>query len=328
MRPFKADWEKTAIPNEISARYIHKIVSTALPDTPLQSYEVLEGGCANVNIKLTFDTAKNRLLRLYLRDPTSVYREQAIAERIHQYIPVPRIEKISHFENIQYAICELKPGITLRDLWLNHTPADTTDIMYQVGQTLADFANFRFPAAGFFDETLSVKMTSSADDCLHFAQDCLKHPVVSTTLTKPLIRTIQQCLTENNQLLQIADDNQLVHGDFGPENILVHPVNQRWQISAILDWEFAFSGSMLWDIANLQRYAHHVPKHFETQFVRGLLGSGITLPNDWKKTTQLLNIISLLDCLKCTDPAASPQQCLDIQALLEYCVTTLAKNPS
>ncbi len=64
--------------------------------------------------------------------------------------------------------------------------------------------------------------------------------------------------------------------------LTLNKVSNQWKVSAILDWEFAFSGSMLWDVANMLRYAHQVPANFEKAFISGLVQSGITLPKDWK----------------------------------------------
>lgn len=42
-------------------------------------------------------------------------------------------------------------------------------------------------------------------------------------------------------------DGPLVHGDFGPNNLLIDPA--AWQVTAILDWEFAGSGEPVLDLA-------------------------------------------------------------------------------
>jgi Ser/Thr protein kinase RdoA (MazF antagonist) len=61
-----------------------------------------------------------------------------------------------------------------------------------------------------------------------------------------------------------------VHGDFDPANILVDKVNDAWSVTGILEWEFAFSGSYLWDVANMLRYAHKMPLEFQNSFIDAL----------------------------------------------------------
>ena len=126
-------------------------------------------------------------------------------------------------------------------------------------------------------------------------------------------------------LLLNLHDTQLVHGDFDPANILVTKCEDSWQLSGVLDWEFAFSGSNLWDVANMLRYAHHMPLAYEQAFVTGLEHGGVTLPENWHISVHLLNLIALLDLLARTNPTESPKRCVDIQTLLEHIITTLDK---
>ena len=118
---------------------------------------------------------------------------------------------------------------------------------------------------------------------------------------------------------------RLTHGDYEPANILVHKVSGKWQISAILDWEFAHSGSLLQDIANMLRYSHQLPYFFEEQFLHGLSESGVILPGHWRRTTHLLNLLALLDCLQRYDPLSRPKRLLDIKKLIEYINKELEK---
>ena len=44
----------------------------------------------------------------------------------------------------------------------------------------------------------------------------------------------------------------LVHGDFNVKNLLLDPGN--WQVTALLDWEFAHAGTPFTDLGNLLRF--------------------------------------------------------------------------
>jgi thiamine kinase-like enzyme len=110
----------------------------------------------------------------------------------------------------------------------------------------------------------------------------------------------------------------LVHADYDPSNILIGKIEGRWKITAILDWEFAFSGSWLCDVSNMLRYAHQMRPKFKESFWQGVTDSGMILPSDWQITVDLLNLFSLLDCLAYADPRARPRQCLDVKELIGY----------
>jgi len=126
-------------------------------------------------------------------------------------------------------------------------------------------------------------------------------------------------------LFSSRDEKHLVHGDFDPSNILVYNVNGIGKISAILDWEFAFSNSVLPDIANMLRYAHKMPPEFQDSFLNGLTSNGVTLPKNWYVTVTLLNLLSLLDCAKRSDAKSRPHQSSDIKELIEHILSELRK---
>jgi aminoglycoside phosphotransferase (APT) family kinase protein len=73
----------------------------------------------------------------------------------------------------------------------------------------------------------------------------------------------------------------LVHGDFNSPNIFVRHERGSWRVAAILDWEFAFAGSILCDIGNMLRYERPTQSRYEPHFSRGLLDEGWRAPDDW-----------------------------------------------
>ena len=80
----------------------------------------------------------------------------------------------------------------------------------------------------------------------------------------------------------LDNDSHLVHCDFGNRNILVDCVDGRWQVAAVLDWEFALSGSPLLDVGNFLRYETPDMPLREPYFSRAFVESGGFLPDDWR----------------------------------------------
>jgi aminoglycoside phosphotransferase (APT) family kinase protein len=68
----------------------------------------------------------------------------------------------------------------------------------------------------------------------------------------------------------------LVHNDFGNRNILVRQENGKWGVAAILDWEFAFSGSPLLDVGHFLRYERRGAPLREPHFSQGFVEHGTT----------------------------------------------------
>jgi len=316
---FKANWEKASVTYQLPEGMVKKMVRLAYPDKKLTSHELLAGGCTNLNIQILFEHEKNPLLlRIYLRDKNAAYREQKIAALLKKTAQAPLTHYIGELEGYHFAITEFIPGISLRDLLLGESPYYLSEIMHEVGAILAKITAHQFSKPGFFDTELNVIPHSSSDNYLIFTKNCLKNETVLSVLTPDVILKISQTFDRYSHLLLDETEKHLVHADFDPANILVNKVDGFWQVSGILDWEFSFSGSVLCDVANMLRYAHKMPREFQNAFLNGLVGGGITLPDNWRTTVNLLNLLSLLDCLKRSTPQDQPNQCVDIVELIDH----------
>jgi thiamine kinase-like enzyme len=141
-----------------------------------------------------------------------------------------------------------------------------------------------------------------------------------------MISKIYLVIEKYSNLITNNTAKHIVHGDFDPANILVDKINGSWIITGILDWEFAFSGLYLWDIANMLRYAHKMPPEFQKSFIDSLKKNGIKFHRSWRKTVHLMNLLSLLDCLKRSDPKKQPNRCTDILELITHTLAKLNKT--
>ena len=316
---FKNNWEKADQHFQVSAPMIQAMVKLALPEKKLVFHEVISGGCANLNIKIDLSNEPQPfILRIYLRDKAAAYREQKLAALIKHSVPLPEVYFVGDFEDHRFAITEYMPGISLRDLLLNHPNGNIPGIMYQAGQILASIQKYQFSIAGFLDADLKVSPPTSRQEYVTFARECLTHPTVLAQIGHETISKITEYLEKYGSLFPDENQTHLAHGDYGPENILVDKIEGQWKITAILDWEFAHSGSTLCDVANMLRYAHHMPPIFEDSFLQGLKQGGVNLPEKWRISIHLLNLLSLLDCLIRRSPKERPHQCADICALIRF----------
>ncbi|MBA3813309.1 MAG: phosphotransferase [Alphaproteobacteria bacterium] len=318
---FKSHWEKTDQNVPILGEKIQEMVSQALRGTRLLAHEIISGGCANLNVKLTLSNKPaHRILRIYLREKDAAYREQKLAQLLKQTIPLPEVTFIGDLGKYRYAVTEYMPGISLRDLLLNHPNEPMQKVMVEAGQILGAIQSHTFPQAGFFDANLKVTQPLSRQDYITFAQECMAHPLVSEQIGRETIDKISMYLDQYSFLIPDENHRHLVHADYDPPNILVDKIKDEWKITAVLDWEFAHSGSWLTDVSNMLRYAHHMPPVFEESFLRGLAESGLVLPAQWRTRTYLLDLISLLSCLVRCPPKERPKQCADIHDLIHHII--------
>lgn len=320
---FKVDWEKTSVTYQLPEGMVEKMVRLAYPDKKLISYESIAGGCANLNIKILLEDEKYSLiLRVYLRDKDAAYREQKLATLLKGTVPVPLTHYIGELEGHHFAITEFISGISLRDFLLSNASDAIGALMSEVGMILSKITAYEFSKSGFLNKDLEVVPYESSD-VIKFAKGCLNDKTVLFVLDPSVIAEIKKAIKQYAYLFPTDDEKHLVHGDFDPANILVDKINGSWVVTGILDWEFAFSGSYLWDVANMFRYAHKMPPEFQNSLLNALQKNGIKLPAHWRTTIHLLNLSSLLDLLKRSDPQRHPKRCADIRELIDHILLEL-----
>jgi Ser/Thr protein kinase RdoA (MazF antagonist) len=316
---FKSNWEKLSEYTTVPDHDIHALVAHAFPTRTIDRYEILTGGCANLNIKLFFHNDKTPLiLRLYFRDRDAAYREQKLAELVKATIPVAQFYEVGDFEQYRYAITEYIEGIPLRDLLLDHPEENIYDVMHAAGAILAAIQAYRFDHPGFFDANLQVNSPFSTQELIHFVQKLLTDTMIIQSVETSQLDTIKHIFETHRPFFPPENSTHLVHADYDPANILVRKIHNTWKIAAVIDWEFAFSGPWLCDVANMVRYAHQMPPIFAQAFLEGIHDAGLVLPDNWRTTVDLLNLISLLDCLAHSNPTQRPHQHADIMQLIQH----------
>lgn len=319
---FKENWEKTSACHQLPNKVVKQMTKILCPHETLISHVLIPGGCANLNVKIQFaDHQHPYILRVYLRDKDACYREQKLGLLLKGSVPVPEVLQIGELDNYRFSLTEFMPGIPLRNLLLGDQPHDIAAIMYDVGATLSKFRAYKFPKSGLFDEDLNIATEMSDSFALDLANECLESKNALSVLTTGTVTKINDYFDKYGHFFPDANEKQLVHGDYDPANIFVDKVDGVWKVSGVLDWEFAFSGSGLCDIATMLRYAHKMPAEYQNAFLTSLENNAVTLSETWRISVNLLNLLSLLDCLRRSDPQTHPNQCADIRELIEHILT-------
>jgi aminoglycoside phosphotransferase (APT) family kinase protein len=323
---FKIDHEKTKHPIQMTKDIIQKMVALVFLKSKLRSYDIIAGGCANLNIKIILDNNPNPyILRIYIRDKEAASREQKLGDLLKNIVPVPQIYTINEYDNYRFSISSFLKGITLRDLLLSDESHDIKSLMTEAGTYLAKIQKIQFESAGFFDKDLNVMPHDSENAYYDFTKICLNNASVLKHIGFENCTKIAYYFDTYKSEISDLSEKNLVHGDYDPANILVDFIDNHWQITGILDWEFSFSGSILQDIANMLRYAHLMPSIFETSFLESLKDNNVILPKNWRIKIHLLNIGSLLDCFIRHSPEERPNQSSDILKLITYIIQQLDK---
>jgi Ser/Thr protein kinase RdoA (MazF antagonist) len=293
------------------------MIKLSNPTKMISSFELISSGCANLNYKIKFaGDERPYILRIYIRDPDAAFIEQKIGALLKDKVPVPQIYYIGDHEGYRFAIADFIYGIPLRDLLLGSVPHDISAIMHQVGATLGQIHSIKFPIAGFFDKELHAKNPHSDNGLNDYALNCLTNPQVQKYLSAETLNAIERFLKD----IPKYDCGliSLVHADFDPANIIVAQIEGNWKVAAILDWEFAYAGCYLNDIANMLRYSHQMPLLFSAAFLDGFKLCGFVLPDNWQMIVHQYNLASMLDSLTRHPIDDCPNIHQDIKALIEH----------
>jgi aminoglycoside phosphotransferase (APT) family kinase protein len=178
-------------------------------------------------------------------------------------------------------------------------PSDATELARSVGAALAGIGSVSFDSPGFFTDGSLVPGPPGAEPISgldSYVDRCLEKGNAAGHLTDAEQGALRQAAAEATpELAGLAGSRRLVHGDYNPKNLLAVRREGRWEVAAVLDWEYAFSSSPLFDIGNMLRDPR--PAGFEEAFLAGYLDNGGDLPENWRRLSQALDLYSLADFL-------------------------------
>lgn len=273
----------------------------ALPGQRIASARLLAGGYSNENSRITMADGGEYVVRRYLQT-NSCAVEAALSARLAGIVPVAEVvaaDPTGSLAGEPVLLSGFLPGRPLGEVLENVTEPEAADLGRSAGRALAAIGSVTFAAAGFFsDGSLQpgphdAEPTSGIDV---FVRRCLEQGNAAGHLGDG----------EQQRLLQFAEaavpalqaqrgSRQLVHADYNPKNLLAERRNGTWAVSAVLDWEFAFSSSPLFDVGNMTRDPR--PAGFEDGFLAGFRDGGGELPPDWRRLSRALDLYSLADLL-------------------------------
>ena len=133
---------------------------------------------------------------------------------------------------------------------------------------------------------------------LGFISSCVGSRTLLTRAGAALAgRILQYVEMWAERLTELDWESSLVHGDFNGANILVRSLGGTWGAAAVLDWEYAFSGSHLFDIGNFLRYERAEHPLVEPHFSLGFTRAGGRLRENWRNISRAVDLTALCEML-------------------------------
>ena len=289
---------------DLSPDALEALLRAALPGRKHLAAVPLTGGFLNTIYRIVApDLDESFILRLYSREAMIAETEVALARFLQDRVPVPEViyadttgEIIGH----PAVVSRYVDGVLLDRILLEADASDIDDMGEAVGAVLADIAAVRFPCPGFFGPDLQpTPFPGTLPNVLRaFVRERLFQGPAGTVLGEEVRDRLWEMVEREAPLLDAVDGaRSLVHSDFNGKNIIMAHESSRWRVAAVLDWEFAFSSTPLFDIGNMLRFSEELPPAYQSAFIRSFEENGGALPENWRKLARLLDVSALCDFL-------------------------------
>jgi aminoglycoside phosphotransferase (APT) family kinase protein len=264
----------------------------------------LSGGFSSDNVLLRTDRGKSFVLRRYPRRNTCAV-EAALMELVRERVPVPEVVYADDAGDLlgePFILTRFASGVPLTSVLAGAAEEDGPQLAEAVAEVLVAIHSVRFGRPGFFsDGALRPDATPPEhhDDLAAFVEATVTRGNAAAVLSEVEQRALVELAARCAPLVaETADADQLVHSDFNPKNLLMRPNDHgTWRVSAVLDWEYAFSGSGLFDLGNMLRFPQDLSPGFAEHFPGAYEKADGALPGRWQEISEALDLFALSDLL-------------------------------
>jgi aminoglycoside phosphotransferase (APT) family kinase protein len=307
----KFDQRPTTPPNPTPELLLQ--AAQQLSPSPLRTSAVLSGGFSTTNLLLDFADGDRCVLRLSPRHERLQMEADLLdyLSRKAPEVPVPKVlwRACEHFPDGlgAFAMTHIE-GHLLANIEDSLSTANCRDICEQLASVAARIHDLRFAQSGLLGPGPKVTepFASYAAGTVGFMQSCLDNANLQRRLGPERYRCLQHCLAHRTDLQEPSVTNQLCHSDFNQKNFLIHrSPNGRHHLAAVLDWEFAFSGSSVIDIGNFLRFEHESPTAESGWFADAYRAAGGHLDKPWREQALFADLLA--QCAFLIDPEELPK---------------------
>ena len=302
--PHEARWIRWEPRRILAPETLDRMVRTAFPRSRVIAMQPLGGGARNANFKLRLDgPGEPVVLRIYQHDGSLCRKELDLLRLAGASVPVPEViyAEPRGWEDLPpFTLTRYVEGIGLRDLGSSGDAGAMAEAAYSAGETLAASGRATFDRPGWLGPgpAVTAPLLEGKDPTPRFVDLCL----ASIDLERRVPADVRDRASGlvwrwAPELARLEEQARLVHGDFNAGNLLVRRLAGRWSVVAVLDWEFAVSGSPLGDLGNFLRYERALRPLAEPHFSNGYLHAGGALPRDWRRLARALDVAAICESL-------------------------------
>jgi fructokinase len=286
-----------------------KLLAPVFPGAAVTRFARVSGGLVNTNLKvLLAGRSAPVLLRIYQRDATQGLKEAALIRDLAPRVPVPELFHAAETNPVTghaYSILSWVEGRRLDAL----AGENLHSAGRALGRALVDVHAVKFDRFGFLGADLKIVRPIDLDreGLLAYLDHAFAvgHGAarVGPELMAPLRDFIER---EGEKISSWAGAPCLVHGDCNGSNLLFRQgANGAWELAAILDWEFAFSGTPGFDLAHLLRPPLGRHAGFAEAVASSYRDAGGMPPPDWRTVARITDLFAWIDILSRPDAGAN-----------------------
>lgn len=320
---------------ELSADELTRLIEPAFPGRSIAEASVLAAGLANTNVRFRLHgDSEAHVLRLHTRDHEAAHRERALMSLLSSgpgpSIPVPRLiyaDPVPQRGQHPYSVWSFVEGTLLADLFQQLPPSELIEIAGVCGQILARLRQYPFAVCGELGAELTIPRQYGPPS--RFLPNAVRSALfegragerLGESLRDELWRIVERAAP---RLAAVDGPYSLVHGDYKRSNLLLRRSRSRgWELSAVLDWEFAFAGPPLIDVGLFLRAGEALPAGFREAFIAGYRDGGGELPDDWLPLSRLIDVLSQVTFLN--DPRERPRVFAETTEVVKETISVLSR---
>lgn len=282
-----------------SQHELQAILLHILPGQAIESIQLLSGGYRNYNYLLRYQS-QSWVLRVHA-DPDIALREARLIQKLEAILPVPRIIAYRQTSRHFFLLMEHTAGELASTLSRASHQEEWLALGRCIGSVLGRVHQVHFEASGFLSPALEIEspMDNLGLEWLNYMRSVLEGERATQHLEASLRRDLLHILEQRQpQLEELQPVKRLVHSDFNLKNLLVQRHRDRWQVNAILDWEFAHAGCPWVDLGNFLRFESELPPQLSQGFIQGYQECMGALPSHWRDLAYLLDLAAMCNFLE------------------------------
>jgi len=282
---------------------LRRIADAAFPGRRVTRVESLGDGYRNANFKLEAEPGGALVLRIYEHDASLCRKEADLRRLVRGSVPVPEevyVEPDGWEDVPPFAVLAWTEGITFRELKRGGDREAIAQAAGAAGRTLAAIGGYGFAGAGWIGPgpAVTAPLLAGADPLPRFVDLCLARETLRRRAPAETCRGVHELMWScAARLAEMEREARLVHGDFNKRNVLVRERAGRWEVAAVIDWEFAVAGPPLADLGSFLRYERAGAAVIEPHFSRGYLDGGGGLPEDWRQMARVVDLAAICESL-------------------------------